>query len=171
MVERLRECRYRLYSTMGGGIGEATELLMTDDQYVLAWREAREETVRLLTDLNSFLDVTLKLAGEADWSEDQILRWRHDVHRSQIIFWYAQDFGALWRDQGHASPATSDSLPIPYPMGVDSDEERKEFREGFFFGAKIVGVSDKVAREGWDHHWKELEGRLATPPIKKPSGG
>src|SRR5688572_21043585 len=66
--------------------------------------------------------------------DEQIIRWRHAIHRSRIISWYAHDFGAFYREEGRDAPITPDALPIPYPKGVDSEEDRAEFRDEFFTG-------------------------------------
>ncbi|HUR39403.1 MAG TPA: hypothetical protein VM222_07910 [Planctomycetota bacterium] len=91
------------------------------------------------------------------WTDHEVVRWRHGKLRCRLIQEYGGVVGQNYVSEGRNTPSENESLPVPYPRGLDGEEERKAFRTGFFLGAIVSGAS---TRPGFTREIRDFEKRL-----------
>jgi hypothetical protein len=146
-----------------------------DREYVVMWRDLRGETRNLVAELGRYVEVHAVVVSEVyeirspeAWTDEEILRWRHQRQRLKGIGDYGVLIGARHFELGNPRPAQANLLDIEDPEGLRSKEERTTFRGGFLL-ASIFG--SWAEPDQWESEVRRLDAELGMRATKKPSGG
>jgi hypothetical protein len=172
LIERLKAWDRRSPKITGVGIESDLGLDLDDRQFVVAWKEVREETFSLLTEFRRHLPAEADVVADVfatrkpeEWTDGEIAAWRRQGLRLRLILEYGGTRGEQFMEEGGAPPGDSDPLPIPIPTILRSDEERAWFDEGFRLGARFkvpVGGVPSQNRGPWRDRLIELERDLGV---------
>jgi hypothetical protein len=173
LIQGLDDWARRSPKLTGIGIDSDFGTGLDDERYLADWKALRDETRTLVAELRTYFeaqaDVLIELFEGRSWTDDEIVRWRRQKRRLKLIEEYGGLFGSHYVDIGNPRLREGEPLPIPYPDGFASEEERQHFRSGFELGAAFEPIG--IGYDEWVRNVARLEAELGLRPTKKPSGG
>lgn len=173
LAQQLEDWSRRAPKLTGIGIDSDLGTDLDDERYLQMWKALRVETAALVSELRAFFETKADVLTDhfeaRSWSDHEIVQWRRTNRRLRTIEEYGNLLGRHHVDVGHPTLRDGEPLPIPYPDGVTTEEERRRFRSGFVMGGVLSPIG--LGYEQWTRHVARLQAELGIWEIKKPSGG
>ena len=143
LIGRIKDWDRRSPKIAGAGIESELGDDLNDREYILAWKEVREQTISILKKLNELIpskaDVmaVFELKQAPEWTDEEIAAWRRKRQRERLFQDYGWLLGRKHVASGGKPPEESEVIPRPSEMSSISPEELRLYQAGFYLGAHI----------------------------------
>lgn len=138
LVQQLKEWDLKIPKIIRIGMTPEVAGGLDNAESVRVWREVMEKTQALAAALDQYLvtesdelkDLLERLPPQ-DWIDENIVRFREQLIRLNLIREYGWKVGKRFLDVHGTLPEEAAPLPVPIPKELQSEEERSAFASGF----------------------------------------